>query len=96
MSVSKLTEANRTSSTGGGARATRGARSEEDVDICARHRRHATVSSASFAFPEGARHRARAACRVYRRAAIQGCSRLSSIRAEGSVCEFVHSLAAAA
>jgi len=28
MSVSKLTEANRTSSTGGGARATRGARSE--------------------------------------------------------------------
>jgi hypothetical protein len=34
-------------------RAERGARSEGD--ICARHRRHATVSIVSFAFPEGGR-----------------------------------------
>ena len=40
-----------------GVRATRGAQSDED--ICARHRRYATMSSASFAFPEGARHKRR-------------------------------------
>ena len=45
-------------------RATRGARSEEDIDICARHRRHATVSSASFAFPEGGTPSGASACRV--------------------------------
>ena len=42
-----------------GVRATRGARSEEIT--CARHRRHAMVSRASFAFPRGHASRARVA-----------------------------------
>ena len=42
-----------------GVRATRGARSEEIT--CARHRRHAMVSRASFAFPRG--HASRATVR---------------------------------
>ena len=52
-----------------GVRATRGARSEEIT--CARHRRHAMVSRASFAFPRG--H----ACRATVRGANAGPSPLA-------------------